>query len=100
MTIKQVFFFIQLFCLVFLPVSSISAADFIDEVEFNETQLADVVRTLSELTNTNIIATPEATDRQLTIHLKNVSVLDAVKSISRISNLWYRYVNILKYSLC
>jgi general secretion pathway protein D len=91
MTIKQVFFFIQLFCLVFLPVSSISAADFIDEVEFNETQLADVVRTLSELTNTNIIATPEATDRQLTIHLKNVSVLDAVKSISRISNLWYRY---------
>jgi len=92
MTMKQFFFLIQFFCLVILPVNVAKAeAAFIDEVEFNETQLADVVRTLSELTDTNIIATPDATDRILTIHLKNVSVLDAVKSISRISNLWYRY---------
>lgn len=91
MTMKQIFFFIQLFCLVLLPLKASHSANFIDEVEFSDTQLADVVRTLSELTETNIIATPEATDRRLTIHLKNVSVLDAVKSISRISNLWYRY---------
>ncbi len=91
MTMKQFFFFIQLFCLVLLPLNAVQAADYIDEVEFNDTQLADVVRTLSELTDTNIIATPDATNRRLTIHLKNVSVLDAVKSISRISNLWYRY---------
>jgi len=91
MTIKQLFFLTQLCFLVLMPLKATHAADFIDEVEFNDTQLADVVRTLSELTDTNIIATPEATDRRLTIHLKNVSVLDAVKSISRISNLWYRY---------
>lgn len=91
MTMKQFFFFIKLSCLVFLPFNLLQAANFIDEVEFNDTQLADVVRTLSELTDSNIIATPEATNRRLTIHLKNVSVLDAVKSISRISNLWYRY---------
>lgn len=91
MTIKQLFFLTQLCFLVLMPLKATHAADFIDEVEFTDTQLADVVRTLSELTDTNIIATPEATDRRLTIHLKNVSVLDAVKSISRISNLWYRY---------
>lgn len=63
----------------------------IEEVEFNNTEMADVVRSLSELSNNNIIATREAANRQVTIHLKNVSILDAVKSISRISDLWYRY---------
>jgi len=63
----------------------------IKEVEFTGSKISDVVRTLSELSKQNIIATPEASNRQLTIHLKNVSILDAIKSISRISDLWYRY---------
>lgn len=63
----------------------------IKEVEFTGSKLSDVVRTLSELSKQNIIATPEASSRQLTIHLKNVTILDAIKSISRISDLWYRY---------
>jgi general secretion pathway protein D len=63
----------------------------ITEVEFTGSQISDVVRTLSELSKQNIIATPEAANRSVTIHLKNVSILDAVKSISRISDLWYRY---------
>lgn len=63
----------------------------IEEVEFNQSNMTDVVRALSELSNSNIIATSEATTRQVTIHLKNVTILDAVKSISRISDLWYRY---------
>ena len=63
----------------------------IKEVEFTGSNISDVVRTLSELSRQNIIATPEAAQKQVTIHLKNVTVLDAVKSISRISDLWYRY---------
>ena len=63
----------------------------ITEVEFTDSQISDVVRTLSELSKQNIIATPEAANRSVTIHLKNVSILDAVKSISRISDLWDRY---------
>ncbi len=63
----------------------------ITEVEFSGSQISDVVRTLSELSKQNIIATPEAANKTVTIHLKNVSILDAVKSISRISDLWYRY---------
>lgn len=63
----------------------------IQEIEFTETDMDNVIRTLSELSDGNIIATPEAAKRQVTIHLKNVSILDAIKSISRISDLWYRY---------
>lgn len=63
----------------------------IKEFEFANAQLLDVIRTLSELSESNIIATPAATEKMVTIHLKNVSVLDAIKSISRISDLWYRY---------
>lgn len=63
----------------------------IKEVEFTGSNISDVVRTLSELSRQNIIATPEAAQKQVTIHLKNVTILDAVKSISRISDLWYRY---------
>lgn len=63
----------------------------IDEIEFSDTKMTDVVRTLSELSQSNIISTRAAADRVLTIHLKNVTLLEAVKSISRISDLWYRY---------
>lgn len=69
----------------------IDTTERIEEIEFNQTNMTDVVRALSELSNSNIIATQEAANRQVTIHLKSVSILDAVKSISRISDLWYRY---------
>lgn len=67
------------------------AAKNISEIEYADSQLIDVIRTLSELSDSNIIATPEATQKRVTIHLKNTSVLDAIKSICRISDLWYRY---------
>ncbi|WP_415885634.1 type II secretion system protein GspD [Neptuniibacter sp. QD37_6] len=69
---------------------AVSAAK-IFELEFADTRLSDVIRTLSELSQSNIIATPSAIDKRVTIHLKNVSDIDAIKSISRISDLWYRY---------
>jgi general secretion pathway protein D len=68
-----------------------SAAATISEIEFSETRLGDVVRVLSELSQSNIIATPSAINKSITIHLKNVSEIDAIKSICRISDLWYRY---------
>ncbi|MCX4187787.1 DUF3438 family protein [Methylophaga sp. OBS4] len=63
----------------------------INELEFSETDFIDVIRTLSEFSDSNIIATPEATQTKVTIHLKNTTVVDAIKSIARISDLWYRY---------
>ncbi len=80
------------FLLVFYSVSFSAFADSrIKDIEFADTQLTDVIRTLSELSNSNVIATPAATKNKVTIRLRNVTVLDAIKSISRITNLWYRY---------
>lgn len=67
------------------------SATMISELEFADTQLKDVIRTLSELSQSNIVATPGAINKRVTIHLKNVSDIDAIKSICRISDLWYRY---------
>lgn len=88
MTCRQLLFGLMLIC-----VSTISIAKeiIISELEFADANLTDVIRTLSELSDSNIIATPEATKRKVTIHLKNTSVLDSIKSISRISDLWYRH---------
>lgn len=78
--------------LLLLPINCFAETEIkINEIEFTDTNLIDVVRTLSELSNSNIIATPAATENKITVHLKNVSVLEALKSISRISDLWYRY---------
>ena len=80
------------YLLVFYIVSVSAFADNrIKDIEFADTQLTDVIRTLSELSNSNVIATPAATKNKVTIRLRNVTVVDAIKSISRITNLWYRY---------
>lgn len=63
----------------------------ISEIEFAETTFSDVIRTLSEMSESNIIATPDAMEQTVTVHLKNVSLEEAIKSISRISGLWYRF---------
>jgi general secretion pathway protein D len=81
--------------LVLITLLFISTPSFADkkisEIEFVGSPLSDVVRTLSELTDSNVIATSEATQAMVTIHLKNVTIESAIKSISRINDLWYRY---------
>lgn len=77
----------------FLLSVPVTAETKISEIEFVDSNFKDVIRTLSELSESNIIATPEASENDVTIHLKNVSVADAIKSISRISGLWYRFDN-------
>lgn len=88
MKCRQLLFGLVLFC---ASTISIAKEMIISELEFADANLTDVLRTLSELSDSNIIATPEATKRKVTIHLKNTSVLDSIKSISRISDLWYRH---------
>lgn len=87
---KNIIFILGLFSF-FMMSFSISAETRIEEIEFVDSEFKDVLRTLSELSNSNIIATPEATSQKVTIHLKNVSIVDAIKSISRINGLWYRH---------
>lgn len=39
----------------------------------------------------NIIATPEAAEKEVTLFLRKVTLEEAIKAICRISGLWYRY---------
>lgn len=69
---------------------AISLATDIAELEFKGSRIIDVIRVLSEDSNVNIIATPAAGKKEVTLFLKNVSLEQAIKSICRISDLWYR----------
>ncbi len=68
-----------------------SAAMEIAELEFKGTRLMDIIRVLSEDSKKNIIATPEAAEKEVSIFLKQVTLEQAIKAICRISDLWYRY---------
>ncbi len=63
----------------------------IAELEFKQARVIDVIRVLAEDAGTNIIATPEAGDKEVTLFLKNVNLEQALKAICRISDLWYRH---------
>ena len=62
----------------------------IQELEFKSSQVSDIIRVLSEDADMNIVATPEAGKKNVTIFLKKVNLEDAIKNICRISDLWYR----------
>jgi len=79
------------FSLLLFASTVVYAEDKIAEIEFVDSPLTDVIRTLSELTDSNVIATSAASEAKVTIHLKKVSIESAIKSISRINDLWYRY---------
>lgn len=62
----------------------------IEELEFKDSQVADIIRVLAEDAKVNIVATPEAGKKDVTIFLKKVTLEEALKAICRISDLWYR----------
>jgi len=87
---KLMHFITKTLCLLILS-QAVMATTIVKEIEFTDTKLIDVVRTLSELSSSNIIATPSATKKKVTIHLRNITVENALKSISRITDLWFRF---------
>lgn len=87
---KKIIYIAQVICLLLFSLP-VSANPKVKEIEFTDTDMIDVVRTLSELSSSNIIATPAATKKKVTVHLKNITVENALKSISRITDLWYRF---------
>lgn len=60
------------------------------EVEFKQARVQDAVRTISELTGINIVATGAAGDKTVTFFVRDASVTDIVDSLCRIAGLWYR----------
>lgn len=62
----------------------------IQKLEFKKAKLIDVMRTISEISDINIVPTQKAGEKDVTIYLRNVTVHEAVDTISRSNGLWYR----------
>ena len=50
----------------------------------------EIIDLLSESSGLNIVATPEAAEKTVTLTLRNVRVIDAIEIMAKISSLWYR----------
>jgi type II secretory pathway component GspD/PulD (secretin) len=62
----------------------------IHQLEFKDANMLDVVRALADISGLNIVATSEATKKPITIYLQNITVKDALDTITKNSGLWYR----------
>ncbi len=68
----------------------------IQKLEFKKAKLVDVMRTISEISDINIVPTKTAGETEITVYLRNVTVHEAVDTISRSNGLWYRQDKISK----
>ncbi|NOU41077.1 MAG: hypothetical protein HOO85_07385 [Methylotenera sp.] len=62
----------------------------ISKLEFKQANMVDVVRALADMSGLNIVATDEAAKKTVTVFLQNITVKDALDTISKNSGLWYR----------
>jgi general secretion pathway protein D len=63
----------------------------ISRLEFREAKIVDVIRALADMSGLNIVATKEAGKKDVTVFLQNISVKNALDTISKTAGLWYRH---------
>ncbi|MFA7349891.1 MAG: hypothetical protein WC009_03970 [Methylotenera sp.] len=68
----------------------------ISKLEFKQANMVDVARALADMSGLNIVATEEAAKKYVTVFLQNITVKDALDTISKNSGLWYRQDKISK----
>jgi len=62
----------------------------LQRLTLKEAKVIDALRLISELTGINAAATREAGDKQLTLYLRDVSALEAIRTLCRMTGLWFR----------
>ncbi len=62
----------------------------IGKLEFKDAAMIDVIRALADMSGLNIVATEEAAKKKVTVFLQNITVKEALDTISKNSGLWYR----------
>lgn len=67
-----------------------AAGPVVERLDLREATVADAARLLAETTGWNIIATPDAGGRPVTLLLQGVPVRTAVEAMCKASGLWYR----------
>ncbi|OUR72243.1 hypothetical protein A9Q78_07355, partial [Methylophaga sp. 41_12_T18] len=73
-----------------LPASSHPEETKLAELEFKDASLTDAIRIIAELSGHNIVATPSARETKVTVFLRDITVNEAIKTICKVSNLWFR----------
>jgi general secretion pathway protein D len=80
--------------------NGVETDDKITVLDFKEEKLCNILKVLSELTGKNVIANKNINDLPITIFIKNVSPMDALKILCKQNNLWYReshgYLRLMK----
>ncbi|MCG3117794.1 MAG: hypothetical protein LLH30_19155 [Candidatus Manganitrophus sp. SA1] len=59
-------------------------------LELKQAKVADALRLISELSGMNAVATEEAGKKQINLYLQEVTARQAIDTLAKISNLWYR----------
>lgn len=77
-------------------VTSVGEEAVISKLEFKQANIVDVVRALADMSGLNIVATEEAAKKVVTVFLQNISVKDALDTITKNSGLWYRQDKVSK----
>ena len=62
----------------------------ISKIEFKQANILDVARALADISGLNVVATENAAKKNVTVFLQNVTVKDALETITKNSGLWYR----------
>lgn len=59
-------------------------------LELKQAKVADALRLISELSGMNAVATEEAGKKQISLYLQEITARQAIDTLAKISNLWYR----------
>ena len=62
----------------------------IPKLELKQTKVKDALRIIVDLTGINAIATEEAGDKTVTLYLRDITARQAIDTIVKISDLWYK----------
>lgn len=71
-------------------VKSLPENTIINKLEFNQANMLDVARALADISGLNFVATEEASKKNVTVFLQNISVINALDTITKNSGVWYR----------
>ena len=62
----------------------------VERLELKETRVSDALRFLAELADLNVVVTPAAGERTVSLFLRDVPARRALEAICKVSGLWYR----------
>jgi len=73
-----------------VPVFSEKHERIINRMEFNQADMLDVARALADTSGLNFVVTEDAAKKKITVFLQDISVQNALETITKNAGLWFR----------